>query len=157
MGTPSRIPSQNTLRLNWSALPVWTSCGSKSLCFDSIVDTSPFLFCKQRILLYSPAGGEGRGLGLFLCKILRLSQFSKKCLSKRHICDMQFADVAWALKMQTAIKGLPFALIQEILWTLQSIWPYQKKKHPGRFRFYGILRGDGAIGDYSSSVSSISY
>ena len=37
------------------------------------------------------------------------------------------------------------------------ILPYQKKKHPGRFRFNGILRGDGAIGDYSSSVSSISY
>lgn len=27
------------------------------------------------------------------------------------------------------------------------------EKHPGRFRFYGILRGDGAIMDYSSSVS----
>ena len=33
-----------------------------------------------------------------------LSQFSKQCLSKRHICDMQFADVAWALKTQTAIN-----------------------------------------------------
>ena len=33
-----------------------------------------------------------------------LSQISKKCLSKRHICDMQFADVAWALKTQTAIN-----------------------------------------------------
>ena len=26
------------------------------------------------------------------------------------------------------------------------------EKHPGRFRFYGTLRGDGAIADYSSSV-----
>ena len=33
----------------------------------------------------------------------------------------------------------------------------EDKKHPGRFRFYGILRGDGAIGDYSSSVSSDFY
>ena len=28
----------------------------------------------------------------------------------------------------------------------------EDKKHPGRFRFHGTLRGDGAIGDYSSSV-----
>ena len=34
-----------------------------------------------------------------------LSQFSKQCLSKRHICDMQFADVACALKTQTAINS----------------------------------------------------
>lgn len=27
------------------------------------------------------------------------------------------------------------------------------EKHPGRFRFHGTLRGDGAIADYSSSVS----
>ena len=26
------------------------------------------------------------------------------------------------------------------------------EKHPGRFRFHGTLRGDDAIGDYSSSV-----
>ena len=26
------------------------------------------------------------------------------------------------------------------------------KKHPGRFRFYGTLQGDGAIMDYSSST-----
>ena len=31
-----------------------------------IVDTSPFLFCKQQILLYSPAGREGRGLDFFV-------------------------------------------------------------------------------------------
>ena len=30
--------------------------------------------------------------------------FQKECLSKRHICDMQFADVACALKTQTAIS-----------------------------------------------------
>ena len=30
----------------------------------------------------------------------------------------------------------------------------EDKKHPGRFRFHGTLRGDGAIEDYSSSVSS---
>ena len=29
--------------------------------------------------------------------------FQKQCLSKRHICDMQFADVARALQTQTAI------------------------------------------------------
>ena len=29
--------------------------------------------------------------------------FQKECLSKLHICDMQFADVACALKTQTAI------------------------------------------------------
>lgn len=29
----------------------------------------------------------------------------------------------------------------------------EDEKHPGRFRFHGTLRGDGAIGDYSSSVS----
>ena len=29
--------------------------------------------------------------------------FQKQCLSKRHICDMQFADVACAFKTQTAI------------------------------------------------------
>ena len=29
--------------------------------------------------------------------------FQKYCLSKQHICDMQFADVACALKTQTAI------------------------------------------------------
>ena len=29
--------------------------------------------------------------------------FQKKCQSKRHLCDMQFADVACALKTQTAI------------------------------------------------------
>ena len=29
----------------------------------------------------------------------------------------------------------------------------EDKKHPGRFRFHGTLRGDGAVGDYSSSVS----
>lgn len=28
----------------------------------------------------------------------------------------------------------------------------EDKKHPGRFRFNGTLRGDGAIGDYSSSI-----
>ena len=28
-----------------------------------------------------------------------------------------------------------------------------EEKHPGRFRFHETLRGDGAIGDYSSSVS----
>ena len=34
-----------------------------------------------------------------------LSQFSKQCLSKRHICDMQFADVAWALKNSNCYKS----------------------------------------------------
>ncbi|MFR6749437.1 MAG: hypothetical protein ACLUSS_01595, partial [Faecalibacterium sp.] len=29
--------------------------------------------------------------------------FQKQCLSKRHICDMQFADAACAFKTQTAI------------------------------------------------------
>ena len=29
----------------------------------------------------------------------------------------------------------------------------EDKKHPGRFRFHGTLRGDGAVGGYSSSVS----
>lgn len=33
----------------------------------------------------------------------------------------------------------------------------EDKKHPGRFRFHGTLRGDGAVGGYSSSVSSESY
>ena len=31
------------------------------------------------------------------------------------------------------------------------------EKHPGKFRFHGTLRGDGAIEDYSNSVSSDSY
>lgn len=31
------------------------------------------------------------------------------------------------------------------------------EKHPGRFHFHETLRGDGAIGDYSSSVSPDSY
>ena len=34
--------------------------------------------------------------------------FQKYCLSKLHICDMQFADVAYALKTQTAISYLSF-------------------------------------------------
>ena len=36
---------QNGFSAPLTAGTVWTSCGSKSLCFDSIVDTSPFLFC----------------------------------------------------------------------------------------------------------------
>ena len=31
------------------------------------------------------------------------------------------------------------------------------EKHPGRVRFHGTLRGDGAIGDYSSSVGLLLY
>ena len=45
--------------------------------------------------------------------------FQKQCLSKRHICDMQFADVAQALQTQTAIfancSNLP-QRIATIVW-----------------------------------------
>ena len=45
--------------------------------------------------------------------------FQKQCLSKRHICDMQFADVARTLQTQTAIfancSNLP-QRIATIVW-----------------------------------------
>ena len=40
--------------------------------------------------------------------------FQKQCLSKRHICDMQFADVAQALQTQTAIFANCSKLPQKI-------------------------------------------
>ena len=54
-------------------------------------------------------GMEGRNKQL-------LSQFS----STRHICDMQFADVACALKTQTAIVTL-FSMLYEVKVNLSEV------------------------------------
>ena len=65
-----------------------------------------------------------------------LSQFSNQCLSKRHICDVQFADVAWALKTQTAINqawpNAVFGLRPRLFFLLIPCDEPLKHKHTAR-------------------------
>ena len=94
-----------------------------------------------------------------------LSQFSKQCLSKRHICDMQFADVAWALKTQTAINqawpnavfGLRprlFFLLIPYIYIFVLHRRFYERKRPYHLRA-SDLRGNGTDPEMIRSIRTL--